>query len=312
MIILVASVISVCLIIFMVSVERKTNHTPQTKENTILNKYSNSIPKIIHQVYFIGRPHNESDLPKGLKNAMNTFKYNNPHYVHRYFDDGNAMKFLVDHFGADSDEVYAFRNLRPRAFKSDFLRCAILWIHGGFYVDSDMLLLSPFEKWIQKNATFVIPVEMDKPFGFSNGLIGSIPRHPMLRIAMDMIIYNVKNKYYPDVPRQLEQKNSFLSVLAVSGPVLMGKVYNRFMGEADEVPHNLNLASTKGIQILGFCKIPPKDEDEWYTTVPFPEKSSVCMGEKVIQTRYPGFRSEQASTGEEHYSTLYDQRKVFI
>ena len=264
------------------------------------------IPKIIHQTF---RPESEDELPPNMTKALHTFKYLNKDYEHRYYGNKAALQVLIDHFGADSDEVFAFENLTPAAFKIDFWRYAVLWLFGGFYADADMVLLEPLDSWIHTNATFVIPLEPSQPsFGLSVSFIGSIPRHPLLRIAMDMVIYNVKHKYYPSVPRRLSKRNWILSVFAVSGSVLMGKAFNRFMNEPEEAPHNLPLARQRSFQILGFCKKSAKSMDQHLMTEASPDDMTECKGMKVAQFRYEGYFEDRAGVP---FTTLYRLKKVF-
>ncbi|KAG2388530.1 hypothetical protein C9374_000694 [Naegleria lovaniensis] len=267
---------------------------------------NNKIPQTIIQTYV---PASMDQIPLSMKQAMNSFKVLNPDYSHKYFGDDAALQILIDNFGNDSDEVFAFRNLIPGAFKIDFWRYAMLWLFGGFYADADMMLLEPFEKWISPNSTFIIPLEKIG-FGFHNGFIGSVPKHPILRIAMDMVIYNVKNKFYPSVPSLL--KGQF-QVLAVSGPILLGKAINRYLNEPDEVRHNLPLMREKRIQVIGFCSASPKEEDNFYTDqLSPPNELSKCLGNKVARSKYPDFELEhKAATQTKHYDLLFRDKIVY-
>ncbi|KAF0976719.1 hypothetical protein FDP41_004014 [Naegleria fowleri] len=266
---------------------------------------SNRIPQTIIQTY---KPSSIEKLPESMKKAMNSFKILNPNYTHKYFGDDAALNILIEHFGNDSDEVFAFRNLIPGAFKIDFWRYAMLWLFGGFYADADMLLMEPFEKWISPNASFVIPLEKIG-FGFHNGFIGSVPQHPIMRIAMDMVIYNVKHKFYPGVPTVL--KGQF-RVLAVSGPVLLGKAINRYLNEPDEVVHNLPLMKEKRIQVIGFCATSSKEEDIYYTDQASSSTTGSCQGNIVARVKYPEFMQENEEvTKSKHYDLLFQAKKVF-
>ncbi|KAG2373775.1 hypothetical protein C9374_011864 [Naegleria lovaniensis] len=271
------------------------------------------IPKIIHQTY---KPSNENELPKGMRAAMASFKNLNCNYSYRYYGDEEALQMLMEHFGKDSDEVYAFQHLIPGAYKIDFWRYAVLWIHGGYYADADMVLRESLDSWISPNATFVLPVELGLPFfGFNIAFMGSVPRHPLLRIAMDMVIYNVKNKYLPQVPgEEGDEEPSFRATLAVTGPILMGKAFNRYLNEPDEAPHNIAKAECLQIQILGFCKLPygPPSSSEFLTTIPNVENFDICEGRSVIRFKYPGYDSEQKYSGEPHYVVQYHRKQIFL
>nr|CAG4719500.1 unnamed protein product [Naegleria fowleri] len=182
----------------------------------------------------------------------------------------------------------------------------MLWLFGGFYADADMLLMEPFEKWISPNASFVIPLEKIG-FGFHNGFIGSVPQHPIMRIAMDMVIYNVKHKFYPGVPNTKVHPRH--SDLAVSGPILIGKAINRFVHEPEEVPHNITKILSKNVQIIGYCCHDFFDEESFFA-LPLED---ACEGTKLVQVKYPEFRQEhKASTAQIPYGRLFVERKVFV
>ena len=264
------------------------------------------IPKIIHQTY---KPSEEEKLPKGMRVAMASFRNLNCNFEYRYYGDQEALQMLILHFGKDSDEVYTFQHLIPGAYKSDFWRYAVLWIYGGYYADADMVLREPFESWILQNVTFAIPVELGPPFfGFNIAFMASVPRHPLLRIAMDMVIYNVKNKYLPLVPGE-EEENTFRATLAVTGPILMGKALNRYLNDPDEAPHNLAKAECAQIQVLGFCQV--YEGVEFISTVPNVDDFRVCEGQRVIRFKYTGYDREHKKSGELHYTELYARRQVF-
>ncbi|KAG2388535.1 hypothetical protein C9374_000699 [Naegleria lovaniensis] len=273
----------------------------ETERREYVESSSKEIPKIIYQSYI---PNSEEELSDSMKQAMNSFKVLNPDYSHKYFGDDAALQILIDNFGNDSDEVFAFRNLIPGAFKIDFWRYAMLWLFGGFYADADMMLLEPFEKWISPNSTFVIPLEKIG-FGFHNGFIGSVPKHPILRIAMDMVIYNVKTKFLPRVPNKIIP--AVHADLAVSGPILLGKVMNRYINEPDEVKHNIPLLRSKNVQVIGFCANNKNDDDTYYTV----SLSQECTGTKLAKVKFEQFQKEHA-TKTESYTKLFQERKVFL
>ena len=54
--------------------------------------------------------------------------------------------------------------LRPMSFRSDFFRLAVLWAHGGLYVDDKMLLTVPLSECIDlENDKIVLPRDPPLP-----------------------------------------------------------------------------------------------------------------------------------------------------
>ncbi|EFC39755.1 predicted protein [Naegleria gruberi] len=240
-------------------------------------------------------------MTSGMQNASKSYESNSK-FKYIYYNDDAVLQFLIDNYGENSDEFHAFNNLIPFAYKIDFWRLAVLYKIGGYYSDIDSILLKDLDKWIENNATMVLPVGYASFawFGFEFAFIGSIPHHPLLRIAMDMIIYNVKNKYIPEVPRKLHELDLFLKFVTISGPVLMGKAFNRYMNEPDEAPHNIVKGRREGFQFLGFCD----NGIKYFTTIPHQRDYRECRGEIVIQFRYEEYRQERRKSYKPYWASF--------
>jgi mannosyltransferase OCH1-like enzyme len=70
--------------------------------------------------------------------------------------------------------------------KSDILRYEILYREGGIYIDIDYECLQSIENIIN-NCTFFAGLSSTSTLEISNGIIGSIPGHPLLQMLLSSI-----------------------------------------------------------------------------------------------------------------------------
>merc|ERR1712070_883833 len=64
--------------------------------------------------------------------------------------------------------------------KSDILRYELLFRYGGIYADVDFECFRPFDELTSCPIDFFIGISNTKTLELNNGLIGSIPKHPLL------------------------------------------------------------------------------------------------------------------------------------
>lgn len=171
------------------------------------------IPKIIFQTW-----ENKSISPE-FQTIIDTWKQHNPNYEYCLIDAQERSDFIHTHF---EDRVYnAYCKILPGAFKADLWRYCVLYIHGGFYVDIDTLCMGSIDRLLNETTQFVSVIDMNDTPGegthnLANGFIGSIPKHPILKICIDRVVFNVENRIHPD------------SVLDFSGPGLLGRCVNTY------------------------------------------------------------------------------------
>jgi len=137
------------------------------------------IPKILHYCWF--GPHSKSPINKKcmatwpiyLKNyaayewTESTFNINNHPYTKAAYESGYF------------------------AFVSDYVRLWALYKYGGIYLDTDMMLYKPLDKFLRHRAFggHEIDVEVGylgrKELLFMTALIGAEPGHPWIKMLLD-------------------------------------------------------------------------------------------------------------------------------
>ena len=175
------------------------------------------IPKKIFQTWETDKP------PFKMSQAMESWKQKNPNWEYKLFTAQERIKFIKKHFG--KEVLDAYYTLVPGAFKADLWRYCVLYVHGGVYVDSDMICETPLDTWIIGNLVVV----RDDPMAFkwlANGFIAAKPNHKAFKIAIDQIVLNCKNK-------------NEMFYLDYTGPALWGKSVNKYLNNNEEQDYEL-------------------------------------------------------------------------
>ncbi|HTF82401.1 MAG TPA: glycosyltransferase, partial [Cytophagales bacterium] len=99
-----------------------------------------AIPKIIYQTY------KSSKLPVLTRWHIHRMKKKNPEYRYEFYDDLRIDAFISEAYGKEVFDLY--KRINIGAAKADFFRYAILYKHGGVYVDIDSLIKKKLDDFI--------------------------------------------------------------------------------------------------------------------------------------------------------------------
>lgn len=150
-------------------------------------------------------------LSKDLQENCNKVKNLYPDYSYKLFDDDLIKSFLSKYY--ESYILNTYQALVPFSYKSDFARFCILYQMGGWYFDIGLKLNKRFEVSENINLVFFRDVNFytQTSWGCAGGIIFSKPGNKILSKAIQLIVDNVKNKYYGLTP------------LCPTGPTLWGR-----------------------------------------------------------------------------------------
>lgn len=179
----------------------KYNHPyTDSKKNNI---YNSVIPLKVFQTWCT------KNLPPFMKQCVEDLRLKNPEFEYFLFDDTDRRNFIKDNF--DENVVIAYDTLIPPAYKADLWRLCVLYIHGGIYLDIKLTTVNNFKLIeLTENEHFV--KDRLPPFTVYNALLVCKAHNPLLLLAINNIVYNVKNKYYGK------------SALEPTGPIMLGKI----------------------------------------------------------------------------------------
>lgn len=155
---------------------------------------------MIHQVYITNSP---SSI------ALEKIEKVKANYEHKLWNDDDIKKLLIDNF--EPDVLWAYNELVPYSFKADLARYAIIYIHGGWYVDISFAVLPDIDKYNHENGVFF----KDRVDRYTAcGMFYAPPGNEALKKAIDKIVDNCKTRYYGTYP------------VDCTGPGLLGHVFN--------------------------------------------------------------------------------------
>jgi mannosyltransferase OCH1-like enzyme len=172
------------------------------------------IPKIIFQTW------ETNTFSEDFQRIVDTWKHYHPDYEYRLMDSQERSEFIKTHF--DTNVYNAYCKILPGAFKADLWRYCVLYIYGGFYVDIDTICMGNVDHLLREDTQFVSVIDLNivleqGTHNLANGFIGSIPKHPILKLCINRVVFNVENRIYPD------------SILDFSGPGLLGRCVNTYL-----------------------------------------------------------------------------------
>jgi hypothetical protein len=160
------------------------------------------------------------NISEELKQIINTWKINNPEYNYYLYDNDDCEEFIKKNF---DERIYnAYCKIIPGAYKADFWRYCILYIHGGVYVDIDTLCLGKINTFLNKDIDFMVPIDLninnfEGKHNLFNSFIASIAQHEILKNCIDYIVNLIENNIIPQ------------SKLDFSGPGCLGRSTNKYL-----------------------------------------------------------------------------------
>lgn len=129
-----------------------------------------AIPRRIWQYW------NSPTPPEGISHMIDSWRAAEG-FEHRLLDRRGALDLLRGTFGPKW--VRAFLLANNPAEESDFLRLALLAMHGGIYADADDILTGSLPRLVDRGAGLVALLEPGKRI-LGNNFIAAAPRHPAI------------------------------------------------------------------------------------------------------------------------------------
>lgn len=188
-----------------------------------MNSLEKQIPKQVFQTW------GSNLLPPSIQQASQSWQQLNPDWQQHLYTDEMCHAMIAEHFPAEV--LWAYEQLIPGAFKADLWRYCVLYIYGGVYADIKLTALLPLNQIIHCDAYFATVIDISTPAVLDipaqenpylmQGFLASVPKHPILWQAIQTIVKHVK------------EGAATSDYLSMTGPGLLGRVVNRFMGRED-------------------------------------------------------------------------------
>lgn len=150
-----------------------------------------AIPKVIYQTFKTNK------IPLLTKFYIWRFLKRNKGYRREFFDDTQIDHLIREHF--DQRTYDAFARLQIGAAKADFFRYAVLYIHGGIYLDLDSDIIGRLDDVIKPDDRAIIAHENNRSLYAQWALIYD-KGHPFLKKTIELIVRNIEeDRYLHDV-----------------------------------------------------------------------------------------------------------------
>jgi mannosyltransferase OCH1-like enzyme len=152
------------------------------------------IPKVIHKVVIVDDG-TIPKLPDGMKRAFETWYRMNPGYRVKIYSGKDCVAYIKEHF--DNEILEAYNALKPYSYKCDFMRHLIMYQEGGWYSDMRQECLLPIENLEKLGKEYYTSVDCPpNQICMYTAFIGSVPKHPISKKMIDLLLWNVSQKHY--------------------------------------------------------------------------------------------------------------------
>jgi len=153
-----------------------------------------SIPKVIHKVIIVDDG-NIPTMPDGMKKSIETWYRMNPGYKLKLYSGNDCVEYINKYF--DEDILIAYNKLKPYSYKCDLMRHLILYNEGGWYSDIRQVCLEPLDTLNKLNKEYYTSVDCPpNQLCMYTAFIGSIPKHPISKKMIDLLLWNVKHEHH--------------------------------------------------------------------------------------------------------------------
>lgn len=235
---------------------------------------SSHIPAVTYQTF------ETRVVPTAMKVAIDRTITFYPDY--RYVTTADSERFLAHHFPPRVGK--AFQALRPGSFKADLWRVCQLYITGGLYLDVKLYCLRSLEHLLRTHQLLLV---IDRhPRSLWNGIMGSVPGHPYLKILIEMIVDNVERRSYG---------SPHPGIFNITGPGTCYQAFESYLGTA--VPDrpgsygDYYLLSNNGEGTMG---------DDNYEYFSYRHPTHPVTGDDCYR-----------ATGNDYYGLAYQRRRIY-
>lgn len=154
----------------------------------------------IHQILIDDSNKLPDKLPNYAQFCINEMVRLFPYAIPHLYSGEELESFINDKFG--KEVLTAYLSLKPYSYKSDLARACLLNYYGGIYVDLNTRFINtlPIEH-ISKYSFFAFRdyhALSQKSWAVSTTIQYSKPKSAVTTKVIDIILENVKNKYYGD------------------------------------------------------------------------------------------------------------------
>ena len=254
---------------------------PSITPNITYNNGTRLIPQILH-VSMKSRC-----LPRDLAMYMDHWKEQFPNYSIFFHDDDAVQRLLQEDWPEFPDIHRAMHCVKYKgAMVVDVWRVLILYKYGGVYSDIDNWPLEPFTEAVIEPtiSAFFLSDAYNRP---SQWFMAAEPRHPMMYMAMNIILHNLMQLANIAQPK----------VVFVTGPHAFRNGYVQFLMTPNNIENKVEIFA-EGLQLGYYGKTirkVSKNESENFMISKYKYDEVVPYNATLNMTRYDRIKRESGT-----------------
>lgn len=182
-----------------------------------------TVPRIQHQLWIGDDP-----IPGWVARCIQTVRDVSDGWAYEFWDESRVIELMAD-WPAELTSVwvgaadYALPD-RVNQFRADIARYAILYTHGGVWLDTDIELLRPLDD-LPSDETWMVWEEQN--VWVSNAVIGAAPRDEFLGELLERL---------PAHARSLRRQHGLVSASRLSGPRFVTRMFSAVEPDVTVLP----------------------------------------------------------------------------
>lgn len=155
---------------------------------------SAGIPRVVHQIWISTKPGAKAhslrpaDLPATNQLSSSSWAERMPDFEHRMWSNSEIRELITRHYHPDLLELYDSYPLD--IMRADVARYAVMGALGGWYADSDLVLLRRLPReWFERQDTPLVLISINGGCGLRQDMFASAPGHPFWRLLLDSLAF---------------------------------------------------------------------------------------------------------------------------
>ena len=277
-------------------------------------------------------------LSEQVKDNVNRWKQMNPNYNYTLYGNLECAEYLETHFS--QKYVDTFKCIVPGAYKADFFRYAVLYNEGGVYMDIDSAPVDgmdldtiisrasePSEKpldFLSAHCDYNVP-------GVSIEFMACVPGLECFKDAMDAIVHNVEEQWYPDLKNHLPEYLSHINAkprskflrsrwasrmkyFAITGPTLFAACLSRRARVTiDKLPSMWDFdIEGKRYRLMTHRAVDSDGNRTWRDVVLNHKNDNVTNAkQKYNEVMFHAKVEDTVPQKEQQYMTIVDRKQVY-
>lgn len=174
----------------------------------------------------IYQTHKSFDIDNSTQSLIQSIIKCNRDFDYTFMDNDMCYDFISSNF--DKEFVDMYNSLPLDIMRADVWRVAVIYINGGVYIDTDVLGVKGLHELIQDQELVIFNEELG---GISNFFFAAYPKHPALKLVLDLMLINYKKAFDLNEPMLVQN----------FGMALFDEGIKQYTGSITHIPYGDSL-----------------------------------------------------------------------